>query len=312
LISNGSGFDNIKAMVFNTSTSAPYLLNKCTNDFSQELLAKTGETESINISYGRSGVVEKSGVEFLFNIGDVLLDGQTVTFTERVDTLPVFSSDDLNSSARTNTFNLNTKSELIFSNYYYVVNKNLASSLSDEFSISFKCELVNEETNQVVGEFDNVVYNKLNVQEYANPSYLIDCSGIQSGNYYLRLTTSVNDSVNLFISDIQRDNVNLEKQNLLVRNFKGEGIPIAYELAQNYPNPFNPSTTIKYAISSTQFVTLKVYDILGSEIVTLVNEEKVAGKYEVNFNASNIASGVYIYKIQSGEYFNSKKMILLK
>ncbi len=309
LVSNGSAFDNMKAMVFNTQTSAPYLLNKCTDSFP---LNKVGKTETIDISYGRSGVVAKNGVEFLFSIGDVLLDDQTINFVERVDTLPLLNIDEMNLVARTNNFSLSSESELIFSDYYYVVNKNLASSLSDEFNVSFKCELVNATTNQVVGTFDNVTYNKLNVQEYANPSYLIDCSGIESGNYYLKLTTSVNDSVNLFISDIQRDDIVLEKSNLLIRNFKGEGIPIVYNLTQNFPNPFNPSTTIRYQIPQDGIVTLKIYDILGREVATLVNEEKVAGKYEVNFNASSLASGVYIYKIQAGSFINSKKMILLK
>lgn len=128
----------------------------------------------------------------------------------------------------------------------------------------------------------------------------------------MRLYTTVNEDVNFFISDIQRDDVTLEKSNLLVRNFKGEGIPIVYDLAQNYPNPFNPSTTIRYQIPQDGIVTLKIYDILGSEVATLVNEEKVAGKYEVNFNASSLASGVYIYKIQAGSFINSKKMLLLK
>ncbi len=85
-----------------------------------------------------------------------------------------------------------------------------------------------------------------------------------------------------------------------------------YELYQNYPNPFNPITTIRYALPQDGFVTLKIYDILGSEIATLVNEQKSAGKYEVNFNASSLSSGVYIYKIQSGSFTNSKKMLLLK
>lgn len=300
----------MKVMVFNTSTPAPYLLNKCTNSFP---LNKVGETKTVDISYGRSGVVEKNGIEFLFNTGDVLLDGQTIKFVERVDTLPVANLDELNTAARTESFVLNTQSELIFSNYYYVVNKNLAASvLSDQFSVTFKCELVNASTNQVVGTFDNVTYNKLNVQEYNNQSYLIDCSGIETGNYYLRLFTIVNEDVNLFISDIQRDDIVLEKTNLLVRNFKGEGIPTVYDLAQNFPNPFNPSTTIRYQIPQDGIVTLKIYDILGSEVATLVNEEKLAGKYEVNFNASTLASGVYIYKIQAGSFINSKKMILLK
>ena len=79
-----------------------------------------------------------------------------------------------------------------------------------------------------------------------------------------------------------------------------------------YPNPFNPSTTIRYQIPQDGIVTLKIYDILGSEVTTLVNEEKLAGKYEVNFNASTLASGVYIYRIQAGDFVSSKKMILLK
>ena len=313
LVSNGSGLDNLKAMVFNNSTSAPYLLNKCTNDFSQELLEKVGETETNSISYGRSGIVEKAGVEFLFNIGDVSLDGQTVNFIERVDTLPVLNLNDLNSAARTEPFNLDAQSELVFSNYYYVVNKNMAdSTLSDQFYVTFKCELVNATTNLIVGTFDNVTFNKTNVNEYANPSYLVDCSGIESGNFYLRLFTSSNEEINLFVSDIQRDDIVLEKSNLQVRNFKGEGIPLTYDLTQNFPNPFNPSTTIRYQISQDGIVTLKIYDILGSEVATLVNEQKAAGKYVVNFNARSLASGIYIYKIQSGEFTASKKLLLLK
>lgn len=87
---------------------------------------------------------------------------------------------------------------------------------------------------------------------------------------------------------------------------------IYYDLTQNYPNPFNPSTTISYQIPKDGIVTLKIFDILGSEVATLVNEEKVAGHYEVNFNASSLASGVYIYTLQVNGFSSSKKMLLLK
>jgi endonuclease I len=87
---------------------------------------------------------------------------------------------------------------------------------------------------------------------------------------------------------------------------------LTFSLSQNYPNPFNPLTSIHYAIGKRQFVTLKVYDILGNEIVTLVNDEKSAGNYEVNFNASNIPSGVYFYHLQAGSFIQTNKMILLK
>jgi uncharacterized delta-60 repeat protein len=86
----------------------------------------------------------------------------------------------------------------------------------------------------------------------------------------------------------------------------------SYTLFQNYPNPFNPSTTIQYAISSPQFVTLKVFDLLGREVATLVNEEKPAGTYEIEFNASTLASGIYFYRLQTDGFVGTKKMILLR
>ena len=88
--------------------------------------------------------------------------------------------------------------------------------------------------------------------------------------------------------------------------------PIEFNLAQNFPNPFNPATKIKYAIGSNQFVSLKVYDVLGNEVVTLVNEEKPSGNYEVEFDASRFSSGVYFYTLKSSDFSLSKKMILMK
>lgn len=88
--------------------------------------------------------------------------------------------------------------------------------------------------------------------------------------------------------------------------------PEDYNLFQNYPNPFNPITTIRYSIIKPDVVRIKIYDILGREVKTLVNEFKQAGTYEVQFNASEIASGIYLYRIESGPFIQTKKMILLK
>ena len=85
-----------------------------------------------------------------------------------------------------------------------------------------------------------------------------------------------------------------------------------YTLEQNYPNPFNPSTIIKYQISEMNFVSLKVYDVLGNEIISLVNEEKPIGSYEVKFEANDLPSGVYLYQLKAGKFIQSKKMTLLK
>ena len=86
----------------------------------------------------------------------------------------------------------------------------------------------------------------------------------------------------------------------------------SFYLEQNYPNPFNPSTTIKYSILEDGFVKLSLYNLLGEEVATIVNTMQKAGGYEVNFNAGNLASGVYIYRIEAPNYKASKKLILLK
>ena len=88
--------------------------------------------------------------------------------------------------------------------------------------------------------------------------------------------------------------------------------PSVFALSQNYPNPFNPATTISYQVPSSGFVSLKVFDILGNEVATLVNEQKPAGKYQVDFNASSLTSGVYFYQLKTGSNIATKKMILLR
>jgi hypothetical protein len=99
---------------------------------------------------------------------------------------------------------------------------------------------------------------------------------------------------------------------VLDANETGGAAPVEFALEQNYPNPFNPATTIKFSIPEQSRVTLKIYDVLGREVRTLVNEVRNAGSHEVNFDASNLASGMYIYSIKAGDYNASKKMMLLK
>ncbi len=90
------------------------------------------------------------------------------------------------------------------------------------------------------------------------------------------------------------------------------GLPNGYSLGQNYPNPFNPTTNIEYSIPSESFVELKVYDVLGNEVASLVNEQQQAGVYRADFTGSNLASGLYIARIVAGNYTNTIKMTLLK
>jgi hypothetical protein len=91
-----------------------------------------------------------------------------------------------------------------------------------------------------------------------------------------------------------------------------DGITNNFFLCDNFPNPFNPSTIMKYSIPRTSIVIIKVFDILGNEIETLINEEKSAGTYEAKWNGSNLPSGVYFYQMRAGDFVQTKKMMLIK
>ncbi|MBL7958688.1 T9SS type A sorting domain-containing protein [bacterium] len=110
-------------------------------------------------------------------------------------------------------------------------------------------------------------------------------------------------------SNLSKAGVSLKKTESEKATLK---VPTYFELGNNYPNPFNPTTTIQYALPRSVRVSLKVYDILGREVADLVNENQPAGTYNVNFDASKFASGVYIYRLEAGEYIGSRRMLLVK
>jgi PKD repeat protein len=128
----------------------------------------------------------------------------------------------------------------------------------------------------------------------------------QVGDYSVRLVVSNGNSADTLI---RTDYISVSS----VTSVKGENqLPAEFSLSQNYPNPFNPSTVIKYSVAEETLVTLKVYNILGTELVTLVNEKKTPGFYELNFGGEKLPSGVYVYRIEAGSYTSSKKMLLIK
>ncbi|QQS38334.1 MAG: T9SS type A sorting domain-containing protein [Ignavibacteriales bacterium] len=131
--------------------------------------------------------------------------------------------------------------------------------------------------------------------ERSDYTYIDDVAGINSSEAYYRLKQIDYDGTYTYSEEVK---VSL--------------IPFKYELSQNYPNPFNPTTTISWQSPVGSHQTIKVYDVLGNEVATLVNEYKEAGSYEVEFDGSSLASGMYIYKLSSGGFTSSKKMILIK
>ena len=120
------------------------------------------------------------------------------------------------------------------------------------------------------------------------------------------------DGNTMYLADYDYNTVGVWKRTAVGVEQEGIQIPTEFALKQNYPNPFNPTTVINFSIPRSSNVTLKVYDMLGREVATLVNETKQGGNYKVSFNASQLASGVYVYTLKAGNFIASKKMMLMK
>lgn len=128
-------------------------------------------------------------------------------------------------------------------------------------------------------------------------------------NHFVNLTP---DMTSAKVKNVFGDMGTHELVDVVVGVEKVDQLPTGYNLTQNYPNPFNPTTQISFQLKNQENVTLKVYNMLGQEVATLLNEKMSAGVYNVNFDASKLSSGVYIYTLNAGKFFDSKKMTLLK
>lgn len=179
---------------------------------------------------------------------------------------------------------------------------------------AIKCDVSKEEYLTAISKFDNIIQQNPESEEavYAEIDIIttalnLDTTNSQlgkiaGGKYLVKGTSDYLTKLNNLLQN--KFGINTENQEQI--------IPKEYSLYQNFPNPFNPITTIKFDLPKDGLITLGVYDILGRRITTLVNEQRSAGSYEQVFDASSLASGVYIYKIQAGDFVNSKKMLLIK
>lgn len=164
--------------------------------------------------------------------------------------------------------------------------------------------------------FDNVsetynsnYYSTDTTDSFQRISYYLS-EGIGRSNYFIEVFEWYTEIHRLKAAYI--DGVIYGDSTLVGVNKRINSLPSGYALEQNYPNPFNPSTTLSYSIPNQGMVELKIYDVLGREVATLVSKEQQAGSYEVQFDASRLTSGIYFYQLSSEGYVESKKMVLLK
>ncbi|HMQ68085.1 MAG TPA: T9SS type A sorting domain-containing protein [Ignavibacteria bacterium] len=180
----------------------------------------------------------------------------------------------------------------------FVIGNNVTlnwTTSSEENNSGFNLERINESGGQ--GNWESIAFIHGHGTISAQTNYIFEDRNLSTGKYNYRLK--------------QTDfNGNFEYHEL--QNEVIIGIPEKYFLSQNYPNPFNPTTKLEFGIPELGFVSLKIYNTAGREVAVLVNELKAAGYYTLNFNASNLPSGVYYYRIESGKFMQVKKMVLLK
>ncbi len=180
------------------------------------------------------------------------------------------------------------------------VELNAFSTVCVNNDVNIKWETITE-TNNYGFELlrDNLLISfvKGNGSTTEKQFYSVEDKNLSAGNYNYKL---------------YQIDFNGQKDLVATSNVEVNNIVLSYQLQQNYPNPFNPITTIKYSIPSPNMVTIKIFDILGTEVTTLINEFKNAGFYEVNFDGSKLSSGTYFYRIKSGTFSETKKLLLLK
>ncbi len=316
-IANGPDKNNMYAMSFDHNSGIPYYF-KMSYSLGSFYIPQKIQLSSFHS--GREGVVSIDSADFYFALGDITVDNQPADFVEIADTIPINNLSTLNEYLISEPISVTDNSSFVYS-VQYGINDSLSAvqALAGNEFVSFKVQLVDANTEEIIGEYDNITYNEENIFEYGNISYEVNTQGI--GNRTVRLKLVVDDNINsaYSMSKIYSDESVLEKSNVKEINYNGNESITSYDLFQNYPNPFNPSTTIKYQIPKSGNVTIKVFDILGAEVATLVSEFQNEGRYEVNFDASNLpagrqglASGVYIYRLTAGEFIQSMKMLLLK
>jgi hypothetical protein len=152
------------------------------------------------------------------------------------------------------------------------------------------------ERSSVNGHWSLVGFVEGNGTTTEQKNYSYKDSSLTSGKYFYRLKQIDYNGRFRYSQEVEVDLSN----------------PFRYSLEQNYPNPFNPITKIQFAVGNRQFVSLKVYDILGRQVATLVSEEKSLGSYTIEFNAGELSSGIYFYQLKAGDFISTKKLVLLK
>ena len=315
-LSNGSGKDSMYVSSF-YPFNVPYYFQTSNN------LGSFPKENPNSISSGKGIVVVKDGAQFSYSLGDITADNKKINFIKSTDITinPANEADNslnkINNTLITEPFTLNNNSDFSFSVMTGLIDSTAAlTALGNDGYVDYKVELIDVATSTVVGTLLDTKIGSCNLSDDNVSSFKVNTNGLDGKTVKARITISTNLSQPEYylIERYSADGNVVGKLSGEVKGISVQGNEMvkSYALEQNYPNPFNPTTIINYQIPKDGFVTVKVFDSLGREVKTLVNEFKSQGKYSVNFDATHLASGVYFYQLKSGNYTSIKKMVLLK
>ena len=225
----------------------------------------------------------------------------------------------LSSNNGTNWLNTASNPKFVYSlapseSYIFAGTRDSGVYYSADYGISWnKTSLSGKSVNTIIVSGNNIFAGTSIYGVYLSTnngsSWIIKNQGFENGSPLIKTSLIANSYI--FLGTNESVWRRLYSETVGIINISSD-IPTKYSLSQNFPNPFNPSTNIRYEITNNIFVILKVYDLLGNEIATLVNESQKAGVYEVQFSNEQISSGIYFYRIQAGNFSETKKMIYLK
>jgi len=263
---------------------------------------------------GRYADINIKGTTFRLGLSDILVDNKSINFVPIPKDDTIASLEKMNSILESQPFELSNNSTFDYSVVYKFADSLKAkTALGDNGYLNFKVELVDAATDKVLGTYDTLTYSKNQVRKRSLKAYEVSAEGL--GNRTVKLRMVINSNADIkSIEAVQKYSTTsaMSKRSKKSIAYNGSAKVAEYAISQNYPNPFNPTTMINYQIPKNGMVSIKVYNINGTEVANLVNEVKESGRYSVEFNARNLASGVYFYRIISGDFVQTKKMAVLK
>jgi Subtilase family/Secretion system C-terminal sorting domain len=297
---------------------------------------------------GRGFEISHGDATFSYRFEDLNVDGANMGFVEAPDTTDYGKIEVLNNALVTEPFQINAGSKAGFTERSGFADSAAAvMRLGEDGYIHYTVELIDDATGKVVATVKNVNLTSSNAHALKTVSYSLNLEGLAGKAARIKIALETNlvsvadSSDEAFAQFLQNDRIPIAIRNarkdarrrsnlILTKSYSdknaarakstieeltmaaAEGVPKTYSLEQNYPNPFNPTATINYQLPNTGHITLKVYDVRGREVATLVDEVKQAGRYSVTFDGGKFASGVYLVRMESGSFRQVRKITLIK